>query len=98
MFFQDIRFESSCVCRNFRGDLRTYPQNIWRNMITVKFVSQDKVTKQLMKSEAVYFKELNFLVEDLIKTNREMIQSRMVNCRVFALIENEEDSNDNLFT
>lgn len=67
-------------------------------MITVKFVSQDKVTKQLMKSEAVYFKELNFLVEDLIKTNREMIQSRMVNCRVFALIENEEDSNDNLFT
>jgi hypothetical protein len=66
-------------------------------MISVMFVSKDKTTGDVLKSQSVYFQEFNSLVSDIVKTNQEVIQRQFPNSRVFALIQNEGEKDDYLF-
>ncbi len=66
-------------------------------MISVMFVSKDRTTGDILKSQSVYFMEFNSLVDDLIKTNQEVMQQQLPNSRVFVLIQNEGEKDDHLF-
>jgi len=59
-------------------------------MISIVFFAEDKVTKHRTSSSIVFFDEMDDAVESLISINRERILAAMPECRVIAVIENEE--------
>lgn len=67
-------------------------------MVSIRFVAQDLISKECTHSTPVYFENVDEAVKQLININRQRIQMAMPFARVLALIQNEEDSNDNLFT
>jgi|LauGreDrversion4_2_1035121.scaffolds.fasta_scaffold229517_7 hypothetical protein len=67
-------------------------------MVSIRFVAQDLVSKECTHSTPLYFDKVDEVVKQLINVNRQRIQMAMPFARVLALIENEEDSDDNLFT
>lgn len=66
-------------------------------MISVRFVAEDKISRQKTYSTLAYFDKLDETVVSLIKLNRGRILKAMPFCRVFAIIKNEGGSNDQLF-
>lgn len=67
-------------------------------MVSIRFVAQDFTSKECTHSTPLYFDNIDEAVKQLININRQRIQMAMPFARVLALIQNEEDSNDNLFT
>lgn len=63
-------------------------------MIGIKFVAQDKNTKQKTFSTLVFFQKVDEAVISLVALNRDKILKAMPNSRVMALIINEGEDNE----
>lgn len=59
-------------------------------MVSVKYVAQDKISKEKTESSPAYFKEMNFLVQEIIEANRRILEKSLPTSRVFAVIQQEE--------
>lgn len=63
-------------------------------MIGIKFVAQDKNTKQKTFSTLVFFQKVDEAVISLVALNRDKILKAMPNSRVMALIINEGEDDE----
>jgi hypothetical protein len=63
-------------------------------MIGIKFVAQDKNTKQKTFSTLVFFQKVDEAVVSLIALNLDRILKAMPNSRVMALIINEGECDE----